>query len=1003
VTSSKPCGFVLTILTCITIFSTVNAAEHNLLMEDTSLQSYSKHLAIQSPDLAESTLRSRYVSINTKITENLNITTEDKIILNLFDDASYAAHIDKISENINKTITIKGSIESHPYSEVLICRTGDQVFVNIYIPDANQRFIIRKESGTEESILMEMNPGQEPALIDGPSILSNIRNLSGDNQPSSQIETDPSKPASIDIMLVYTPAAYDDAGFYFCGIDNYIAYLLDEANTVLERSQTYVTLNLVHSAMVNYTENRTGYRYIPGVGWVPENSLETALRQLSEKDGIIDEIHSWRNQYGADLVSLLVSRKLLRNSNNYFGYASQLTKASGNSNEAFSVIVTEYLNYTFIHELGHNMGCGHSKYQSIYNYGGLFSYSYGWSWTTHCSVMSYPENNYTRIGIFSNPDVLDDDTPTGDYKEADNARTIRETKHFIAAYRAHVDANQVSIPEHIPARIYVNANAHHSGNGQNWSEAYKHLRDALIAAQAGDEIWAAAGTYKPTDGTINNTDRYKSFILRNDISVYGGFNGTETERDQRDWIKNKTILSGDIGISGRVSDNCLRIILGAENSVLDGFTITGAYGDNSFYPSIGDGGCIYLNKLSNVTIANCTFSDNYSLNAGCIYIGNSDSVIINNCTFTNNHSEKGGAIIANGGITISNCMFNKNSAFNSGGALYLHNCIASLSNCIFSNNSAIYGGGLDILDSNASFQNCTFTENFAFYEGSAMECYGNINVNNSIFWSNFGRQITGNPIINYSNIQGGWKGMGTGNINTDPLFAKQGYMDTNGTPYDPVDDFWKEGDYHLKSRAGRWDYVSKIWIKDNSTSPCIDTGDPFMDPNEELWPHGRRINMGAYGGTSQASMSPSNYGDRRDLNNDDLVNWEDVLILADKWDYANAPLKEDLNRNGIIDVNDFAFFYGNWPGNSNNILPSLDLIEDQHVIAGNEVSFSISAIDTNGDELTYKALGLPEDAEFSNQIFSWTPEQAGEYSVIFIVSDYKSLHFITVNILVECQ
>ncbi|MHC4213457.1 MAG: hypothetical protein ACYSWP_08815, partial [Planctomycetota bacterium] len=147
--------------------------------------------------------------------------------------------------------------------------------------------------------------------------------------------------------------------------------------------------------------------------------------------------------------------------------------------------------------------------------------------------------------------------------------------------------------------------------------------------------------------------------------------------------------------------------------------------------------------------------------------------------------------------------------------------------------------------------------------------------------------------------QGAWSGSGNNNIDADPCFA-----DSNN------------GDYHLKSQTGRWknsiyarldptgdwfidlidfaafasswsqqgqaipadldnsgivdmhdlkllvdnylmSYTLGDWVLDNVNSPCIDAGDPASDWTEELWPNGNRINMGAYGGTSQASMSLS--------------------------------------------------------------------------------------------------------------------------------------------------
>jgi hypothetical protein len=90
----------------------------------------------------------------------------------------------------------------------------------------------------------------------------------------------------------------------------------------------------------------------------------------------------------------------------------------------------------------------------------------------------------------------------------------------------------------------------------------------------------------------------------------------------------------------------------------------------------------------------------------------------------------------------------------------------------------------------------------------------------------------------YSNISGGWEG--EGNIDADPLFANP-----------------NNGDYHLKSQTGRWDPNSQCWVQDDVTSPCIDAGDPNSPVGEEPEPNGGIINMGAYGGTAEASKSPS--------------------------------------------------------------------------------------------------------------------------------------------------
>jgi hypothetical protein len=92
-------------------------------------------------------------------------------------------------------------------------------------------------------------------------------------------------------------------------------------------------------------------------------------------------------------------------------------------------------------------------------------------------------------------------------------------------------------------------------------------------------------------------------------------------------------------------------------------------------------------------------------------------------------------------------------------------------------------------------------------------------------------------------------------MNADPCFAQLEHLDPNGTPDDPNDDFLVSGDYHLKSQAGRFDPNSGTWVEDEITSPCIDADDPNAPVGQEPSPHGDRINIGAYGGTMEASKS----------------------------------------------------------------------------------------------------------------------------------------------------
>lgn len=96
------------------------------------------------------------------------------------------------------------------------------------------------------------------------------------------------------------------------------------------------------------------------------------------------------------------------------------------------------------------------------------------------------------------------------------------------------------------------------------------------------------------------------------------------------------------------------------------------------------------------------------------------------------------------------------------------------------------------------------------------------------------------------------------------------------------------GDYHLKSQAGHWDETTQAWIQDAVTSPCIDAGDPMSPVGFEPFPNGGRVNMGAYGGTDEASKSyfgksPCETMVAGDINGDCRVGFRDLAILMQHW------------------------------------------------------------------------------------------------------------------------
>lgn len=408
--------------------------------------------------------------------------------------------------------------------------------------------------------------------------------------------------------------------------------------------------------------------------------------------------------------------------------------------------------------------------------------------------------------------------------------------------------------------IYVDGSANGANDGSNWSDAYKHLQDALAGALPGDEIRIARGTYKPDQGIgINLGDPEASFHLKNGVVIKGGYAGFDApDPTLRDIKSFETILSGDIGRSvNSDSYHVIRVDAGVcEATILDGVTIRGGYARESQ----ANGGGMYIDR-SHPKLVDCNFVANTATGWGGGIYNDRGNPILTRCTFSNNSGSAGGGIYNDyASPVLSHTKFFKNSATN-GGGIYSFYSNLTLTNCVISGNSAQqYGGGLHNGASNSILTNCTISGNSAAWGGGA-GVYNNScrpHLANCIVWGNRPQQISdyngGPALITYSDIEGGWPG--ETNISSDPCFVNPGYWDNNGTPNDPGDDFWIDGDYHLRSHTGRWDPIDETWEKDEAHSPCIDKGDPRSPVGDEPAPNGGQINMGAYGGTGEASKSP---------------------------------------------------------------------------------------------------------------------------------------------------
>ena len=320
-----------------------------------------------------------------------------------------------------------------------------------------------------------------------------------------------------------------------------------------------------------------------------------------------------------------------------------------------------------------------------------------------------------------------------------------------------------------------------TGDCSSWANA-RTLQTALTTAVSGDEIWVAAGTHKPTTGS----DRTATFQLKDGVAVYGGFAGTETARDQRDFDAYVTILSGDLlgNDSDNVvydeptrADNSYHVVsgtIGASLSALDGFTITAgnANGDQ------GDSGMYNLKSrpmLTDVVIINALHPIS---NGGGIY-NNGSSPILVNITFRGNSALYfGGGMhnTSNSSPKLMNITFSNNSASWSGGGIYNDYSNPKLTNVVFSNNEGYNGGGMYNYHSNPELMTVTFNNNLAEYGGGMKNYYGSPTLTNVAFYDNsaligggMGNDAASNPtLINVtfsSNSADNGGGMNNGDSN----------------------------------------------------------------------------------------------------------------------------------------------------------------------------------------------------------------------------------------------
>ncbi|NNM25061.1 MAG: hypothetical protein HKO59_03575 [Phycisphaerales bacterium] len=435
------------------------------------------------------------------------------------------------------------------------------------------------------------------------------------------------------------------------------------------------------------------------------------------------------------------------------------------------------------------------------------------------------------------------------------------------------------------------------------------IQDAIAAPTTldGDEIIVAPGTYGERLDFLGKAITVRGSDGPANTIVDGGATGSTvlfTNGEGRDSVLDGlTIRGGNATFGGGIridgsGPTIIRCVVRGNRATLFGGGIHCKDGDprledSSFEDNIGnlEGGGLHNAGGGAPLIVNCVFTSNTSLVGGAInnedgaspviigtrFVGNEGGGVrcaggsraaLTDCTFVANSGTLGGGLLVEDSApTITACSFFGNTATQIGGAVFNIASGPRFVNCVFSGNAAATAGAMANLDGSAPLLiNCTIADNLATQGGGLHHAASFPLVVNSILWGNTPDQInelSGAAAVHFCDVEGGWTGAGSNNIDLDPAFT-----DASGPDGRPG-----TGDEELHLQ---------------SISPCLDRGDSSAVP---------------------PGITTDRAGNPRFV---DATGLGRAIVDLGAFEYAPPPCPADFDRDGVVGFTDLLSTLGFW-------------------------------------------------------------------------------------------